>query len=171
LLVQIPGSPHLIPKCGGVPELIVIVTCPPDHQVSWTQALRTIVKNCYGQHDREDLLYAFEDHQVAPSAPVQHHHHLAAQSHITHLVPSQTVVQTVNNPDGTVSLIQVMPRSTRFHQVESFCVRIIFNDFPRGLYRPPCRWARATRWPRWRTRRSCPASPWLRSTTPPSPMR
>ncbi|KAI4803067.1 hypothetical protein KUCAC02_006625 [Chaenocephalus aceratus] len=49
-------------------------------RVSWTQALRTIVKNCYKQHGREDLLYAFEDH---------------------------TVVQTVNNPDGTVSLIQV----------------------------------------------------------------
>uniref|UniRef100_A0A674PLK2 Nuclear respiratory factor 1 n=1 Tax=Takifugu rubripes TaxID=31033 RepID=A0A674PLK2_TAKRU len=49
-------------------------------RVSWTQALRTIVKNCYKQHGREDLLYAFED---------------------------QTVVQTINNPDGTVSLIQV----------------------------------------------------------------
>uniref|UniRef100_H3CQ66 Nuclear respiratory factor 1 n=1 Tax=Tetraodon nigroviridis TaxID=99883 RepID=H3CQ66_TETNG len=57
-------------------------------RVSWTQALRTIVKNCYKQHGREDLLYAFEDQQV-------------------HLVPSQTVVQTINNPDGTVSLIQV----------------------------------------------------------------
>ena len=35
----------------------------------------------------------------------------------------------------------------------------------------PCRWARATRSPRWRMRRSCPASQWLKSTTPPSPMR
>ena len=75
-------------------------------QVSWTQALRTIVKNCYSQHGREDLLYAFEDHQVAPPAP-QHHHMTIPQSHIAQLVPSQTVVQTVNNPDGTVSLIQV----------------------------------------------------------------
>ncbi|CAL1569019.1 unnamed protein product [Knipowitschia caucasica] len=72
-------------------------------RVSWTQALRTIVKNCYKQHGREDLLYAFEDHQVTT---VTHAHLTAAQS-IAHLVPSQTVVQTVNNPDGTVSLIQV----------------------------------------------------------------
>ncbi|KAM6986465.1 nuclear respiratory factor 1 isoform 2-T2 [Aplochiton taeniatus] len=70
-------------------------------RVSWTQALRTIVKNCYKQHGREDLLYAFEDHVT-----VSQHHLTTAQS-IAHLVPSQTVVQTVNNPDGTVSLIQV----------------------------------------------------------------
>ncbi|XP_067915532.1 nuclear respiratory factor 1 isoform X3 [Heterodontus francisci] len=64
-------------------------------RVSWTQALRTIVKNCYKQHGREDLLYAFEDQQTQQ------------QTHIAHLVPSQTVVQTISNPDGTVSLIQV----------------------------------------------------------------
>ncbi|XP_052435269.1 nuclear respiratory factor 1 [Carassius gibelio] len=70
-------------------------------RVSWTQALRTIVKNCYKQHGREDLLYAFEDqittHQVTTTATHS----------IAHLVPSQTVVQTISNPDGTVSLIQV----------------------------------------------------------------
>ncbi|XP_066579648.1 nuclear respiratory factor 1 isoform X2 [Amia ocellicauda] len=71
-------------------------------RVSWTQALRTIVKNCYKQHGREDLLYAFEDQQAPPS------HVTAATTHsIAHLVPSQTVVQTISNPDGTVSLIQV----------------------------------------------------------------
>lgn len=73
-------------------------------RVSWTQALRTIVKNCYKQHGREDLLYAFEDQQLP--TPTTHAHLTAAQS-IAHLVPSQTVVQTINNPDGTVSLIQV----------------------------------------------------------------
>ncbi|XP_042323261.1 nuclear respiratory factor 1 isoform X3 [Sceloporus undulatus] len=67
-------------------------------RVSWTQALRTIVKNCYKQHGREDLLYAFEDQQTQPAA---------ATHSIAHLVPSQTVVQTFSNPDGTVSLIQV----------------------------------------------------------------
>ncbi|XP_040199182.1 nuclear respiratory factor 1 isoform X1 [Rana temporaria] len=67
-------------------------------RVSWTQALRTIVKNCYKQHGREDLLYAFEDQQP---------HHMATAHGIAHLVPSQTVVQTISNPDGTVSLIQV----------------------------------------------------------------
>lgn len=74
-------------------------------RVSWTQALRTIVKNCYKQHGREDLLYAFEDQQVPPATTTQHH--LTAAQSIAHLVPSQTVVQTINNPDGTVSLIQV----------------------------------------------------------------
>lgn len=76
--------------------------CP---KVSWTQALRTIVKNCYKQHGREDLLYAFEDQQVTPATTTQHH--LTTAQGITHLVPTQTVVQTINNPDGTVSLIQV----------------------------------------------------------------
>lgn len=71
-------------------------------QVSWTQALRTIVKNCYKQHGREDLLYAFEDQQVTPQQVAA-----AATHSIAHLVPSQTVVQTISNPDGTVSLIQV----------------------------------------------------------------
>ncbi|XP_075886302.1 nuclear respiratory factor 1 isoform X2 [Nelusetta ayraudi] len=77
-------------------------------RVSWTQALRTIVKNCYKQHGREDLLYAFEDHITTTTATAQHHHHhLTTAQSIAHLVPSQTVVQTINNPDGTVSLIQV----------------------------------------------------------------
>ncbi|XP_048862003.1 nuclear respiratory factor 1 isoform X1 [Brienomyrus brachyistius] len=73
-------------------------------RVSWTQALRTIVKNCYKQHGREDLLYAFEDQQAPPShvAPAT-----AVTHGIAHLVPSQTVVQTISNPDGTVSLIQL----------------------------------------------------------------
>lgn len=74
-------------------------------KVSWTQALRTIVKNCYKQHGREDLLYAFEDQQITPATTTQHH--LTTAQSIAHLVPSQTVVQTINNPDGTVSLIQV----------------------------------------------------------------
>uniref|UniRef100_A0A8D0G110 Nuclear respiratory factor 1 n=1 Tax=Sphenodon punctatus TaxID=8508 RepID=A0A8D0G110_SPHPU len=68
-------------------------------RVSWTQALRTIVKNCYKQHGREDLLYAFEDQQTQQQTTATHS--------IAHLVPSQTVVQTFSNPDGTVSLIQV----------------------------------------------------------------
>lgn len=76
--------------------------CP---KVSWTQALRTIVKNCYKQHGREDLLYAFEDQQITTTTTAQHH--LATTQGIGHLVPTQTVVQTINNPDGTVSLIQV----------------------------------------------------------------
>ncbi|KAJ8402445.1 hypothetical protein AAFF_G00369340 [Aldrovandia affinis] len=71
-------------------------------RVSWTQALRTIVKNCYRQHGREDLLYAFEDQNIP-----QQHVATATTHSIAHLVPTQTVVQTISNPDGTVSLIQV----------------------------------------------------------------
>ncbi|XP_077196519.1 nuclear respiratory factor 1 isoform X1 [Paroedura picta] len=78
-------------------------------RVSWTQALRTIVKNCYKQHGREDLLYAFEDQQTQPAT---------ATHSIAHLVPSQTVVQTFSNPDGTVSLIQVSGHGARFLQEE-----------------------------------------------------
>ncbi|XP_051544259.1 nuclear respiratory factor 1-like isoform X1 [Myxocyprinus asiaticus] len=70
-------------------------------RVSWTQALRTIVKNCYKQHGREDLLYAFEDQITTQQVATTATHSIA------HLVPSQTVVQTISNPDGTVSLIQV----------------------------------------------------------------
>lgn len=58
------------------------------------------MKNCYKQHGREDLLYAFEDQQTQTQATTHS---------IAHLVPSQTVVQTFSNPDGTVSLIQVRP--------------------------------------------------------------
>lgn len=72
-------------------------------RVSWTQALRTIVKNCYKQHGREDLLYAFDDQQMVPQQVAT----ATATHSIAHLVPSQTVVQTISNPDGTVSLIQV----------------------------------------------------------------
>ncbi|MGH0125718.1 UNVERIFIED_CONTAM: hypothetical protein FKN15_027313 [Acipenser sinensis] len=93
---------HLVPS-----QTVVQTISNPDGtvsliQVSWTQALRTIVKNCYKQHGREDLLYAFDDQQ-----PQQQHIVTSAMHSIAHLVPSQTVVQTISNPDGTVSLIQV----------------------------------------------------------------
>ena len=32
-----------------------------DIQVSWTHALRQIVKNCYTHHEREDLLPTFDE--------------------------------------------------------------------------------------------------------------
>uniref|UniRef100_A0A286XKA9 Nuclear respiratory factor 1 n=1 Tax=Cavia porcellus TaxID=10141 RepID=A0A286XKA9_CAVPO len=85
----------------GIPVSVDKMTQTEEQKqrVSWTQALRTIVKNCYKQHGREDLLYAFEDQQTQTQATTTHS--------IAHLVPSQTVVQTFSNPDGTVSLIQV----------------------------------------------------------------
>lgn len=122
------------------------VLLPP--QVSWTQALRTIVKNCYKQHGREDLLYAFEDQQITTTTATTQHHLTAAQS-IAHLVPSQTVVQTINNPDGTVSLIQVRrlkgrpptPTPSGFGRTDC----ISSHDGVDFL----CRWAPGTRSPHW----------------------
>ncbi|XP_071961665.1 DNA-binding protein P3A2-like [Antedon mediterranea] len=72
------------------------VRCEEEKQkVTWTHALRTIVKNCYKHHGREDLLPDFQE------TDQQHHHHHHQ------LIPSHTVVQTINNADGTLSLIQV----------------------------------------------------------------
>lgn len=116
-------------------------------KVSWTQALRTIVKNCYKQHGREDLLYAFEDQQVTTTTTTTQHHLTAAPS-IAHLVPSQTVVQTINNPDGTVSLIQVSFSCTSADLTQT-------RWFDGGNFLS--RLARDTRSPNWQTRQSCPA--------------
>ncbi|XP_038068168.1 DNA-binding protein P3A2-like isoform X2 [Patiria miniata] len=69
-------------------------------KVSWTHALRTIVKNCYKHHGREDLLPEFNDDKDVKDL-IQH------QRTQTTIIPSHAVVQTINNPDGTVSLIQV----------------------------------------------------------------
>ena len=66
-------------------------------QVSWTHALRTIVLDCYRHHGRDDLLPEFHEtdqsqaQHAAAGVPFPHH----------------TMVQTINNPDGTVSIIQI----------------------------------------------------------------
>lgn len=62
--------------------------------MSWTEALRTIVKECYKHHGREDLLHVFSDEVTAPS--------VQASSQFT-----GTMLQTINNPDGTVSIIHI----------------------------------------------------------------
>ncbi|XP_041350112.1 DNA-binding protein P3A2-like [Gigantopelta aegis] len=66
-------------------------------KVSWTEALRTIVKNCYKNHGREELLHAFSDELNIT--------HASASQHPTQY--SGTMVQTVNNPDGTISIVQI----------------------------------------------------------------
>ena len=76
------------------------------YQVSWTHALRTIVKNCYKHHGREDLLPEFGDDKNG-DLPAQQVTIQAGGHQQATLLPSHTVVQTINNPDGTVSLIQV----------------------------------------------------------------
>lgn len=59
--------------------------------------MRAIVKNCYKHHGREDLLHVFSEDHSGPST----HHIPQAQAF------AGTMVQTINNPDGTVSFIQI----------------------------------------------------------------
>ncbi|XP_046334753.1 DNA-binding protein P3A2-like [Haliotis rufescens] len=66
-------------------------------KVSWTEALRTIVKNCYKNHGREDLLHIFNDEGT--STQQAQPQYAAAMN--------GTLLQTVNNPDGSVSIIQI----------------------------------------------------------------
>ncbi|XP_038118168.1 DNA-binding protein Ewg isoform X2 [Culex quinquefasciatus] len=69
-------------------------------KISWTHALRKIVINCYKYHGREDLLPAFSEEDEKANALA------TANSNYTH-----TVLQTIQNADGTVSIIQVDPNN------------------------------------------------------------
>lgn len=55
--------------------------------MSWTDALRAIIRNCYKHHCREDLLPIMDDSPRSTPAPF--------------------VMQTINNPDGSLSIIQI----------------------------------------------------------------
>ncbi|XP_053621494.1 DNA-binding protein P3A2 isoform X4 [Plodia interpunctella] len=68
-------------------------------KMSWTHALRQIVINCYKYHGREDLLPAFTEDDDKPPQTVS----------MSQYAPA--VLQTITNPDGTVSLIQVDPNN------------------------------------------------------------
>ncbi|XP_055544295.1 DNA-binding protein P3A2 isoform X3 [Wyeomyia smithii] len=69
-------------------------------KISWTHALRKIVINCYKYHGREDLLPAFSEEDEKANAIA------TANSNYTH-----TVLQTIQNADGTMSIIQVDPNN------------------------------------------------------------
>ena len=75
--------------------------------MSWTHALRTIVQDCYKHHGRDDLLPEFNDSE--PCQQVQGGPGVA--------FPHHTMVQTINNPDGTVSIIQIDTGETGVPQV------------------------------------------------------
>ncbi|KAJ8736012.1 hypothetical protein PYW08_006668 [Mythimna loreyi] len=68
-------------------------------KMSWTHALRQIVINCYKYHGREDLLPAFteDDEKGPPTQPMSQY--------------APAMLQTITNPDGSVSLIQVDPNN------------------------------------------------------------
>merc|ERR1719330_2205269 len=73
-------------------------------QISWTHALREIVLNCYKYHGREDLLPVFnEEEEVNVKRGM-------SPRKVGHY-PGQTVVQTISNPDGTVSILHVDPNN------------------------------------------------------------
>ncbi|KAL0134634.1 hypothetical protein PUN28_001440 [Cardiocondyla obscurior] len=92
-------------------------------KISWTHALRQIVINCYKYHGREDLLPAFSEdddksnvliQQATPSSSHQSSSQgqNGGQSQQQQTMTTQyptTVLQTITNPDGTVSIIQVDP--------------------------------------------------------------
>lgn len=65
-------------------------------KISWTHALRQIVINCYKYHGREDLLPAFSEEEDKSTVTAQY---------------APAVLQTISNPDGTVSIIQVDPNN------------------------------------------------------------
>ena len=82
-------------------------------KVSWTQALRQIVKNCYQYHNREDLLLG------VPFSQLNGNKHLpmavddndaidiSTEANDAVSFSHPTLVQTVHNADGSVSLVQL----------------------------------------------------------------
>ncbi|KAK0182545.1 hypothetical protein PV327_000674 [Microctonus hyperodae] len=91
-------------------------------KISWTHALRQIVINCYKFHGREDLLPAFSEDDDKSNVLIQqatpHSSSSQGQSGQSQQQQQQqqtmtqyptTVLQTITNPDGTVSIIQVDP--------------------------------------------------------------
>uniref|UniRef100_A0A1I8Q973 Nuclear respiratory factor 1 NLS/DNA-binding dimerisation domain-containing protein n=1 Tax=Stomoxys calcitrans TaxID=35570 RepID=A0A1I8Q973_STOCA len=75
-------------------------------KISWTHALRKIVINCYKYHGREDLLPTFADEDDKVSQLISHEEEDDEEEYTT-----QTVLSTIQNADGTVSLIQVDPNN------------------------------------------------------------
>ncbi|XP_061397022.1 DNA-binding protein Ewg isoform X2 [Musca vetustissima] len=107
-------------------------------KISWTHALRKIVINCYKYHGREDLLPTFADEDDKVSQLISHEEDEEEEEVIVQPVnnnnnttttiqtvtnaptnntttnvryTTQTVLSTIQNADGTVSLIQVDPNN------------------------------------------------------------
>ncbi|CAB0010577.1 unnamed protein product [Nesidiocoris tenuis] len=90
-------------------------------RISWTHALRQIVINCYKFHGRDDLLPSVPDDeeekpmQMPQQETVLKYHSSKSDDAPQQIVASDqyapTVLQTISNPDGTVSIIQVDPNN------------------------------------------------------------
>ncbi|XP_065165715.1 DNA-binding protein Ewg isoform X5 [Atheta coriaria] len=73
-------------------------------KISWTHALRQIVINCYKYHGREDLLPAFNEEDEKANAAATANANISTQY-------APTVLHTITNADGTVSIVQVDPNN------------------------------------------------------------
>lgn len=114
-------------------------------KVSWTHALRQIVKNCYKHHGREDLLPEYADENPATNMSNPSGFAMPNSNNL-----SGTMVQAINNPDGSVSIIQIDTnpsngavvtladgtQATVLHAVSSFNWHyfVIFTFFKFGFY-------------------------------------
>ncbi|CAK8675934.1 DNA-binding protein P3A2-like [Clavelina lepadiformis] len=78
-------------------------------KVSWTQALRQIVKNCYHYHGREDLLRSINsDRNFKTNSSASNQRKRFGKGVVSPVnVTPPTLVQTVHNADGSVSLVQL----------------------------------------------------------------
>merc|ERR1719419_1903225 len=68
-------------------------------QLSWTHALRDIVINCYKYHGRDDLLPKFTEEEEIKRV------------NITPRKVANYPFNTMTNPDGTISIVQVDPNN------------------------------------------------------------
>nr|CAB3264442.1 DNA-binding protein P3A2-like [Phallusia mammillata] len=73
-------------------------------KVSWTQALRQIVKNCYRYHSRDDLLTGMACESLSMVKPRDK---FSRVFNTPLSMTPPTLVQTVHNADGSVSLVQL----------------------------------------------------------------
>lgn len=80
-------------------------------KISWTHALRKIVINCYRYHGREDLLPTFSDEEDKVNQMVNNGNNVSTTTTGSTNNYTQTVLSTIQNPDGTLSLIQVDPNN------------------------------------------------------------
>lgn len=92
------------------------------------------MKNCYKHHGRDDLLQVFSEDGDSVNQPTQSSDSQAA-------LTAGTMVQTINNPDGTISIIQIdtnpnnivtLPDGTQatvVHAVSPFHFSFILNSF------------------------------------------
>ncbi|XP_044740016.1 DNA-binding protein Ewg-like [Chrysoperla carnea] len=69
-------------------------------KISYSNALRQIVINCYKYHGREDLLPAFSEEDERANSAATANANMGGNTY-------SVVLQTITNPDGSISILQV----------------------------------------------------------------